>query len=53
MCGEFEIILEILYGKMAFEMNMLEFLLAFLLTFNVIVTHNMCALQLDPRFKGL
>jgi len=54
MCGEFEVELEILYGKMALEMiNKLEFFLAFLMTFNVIVTHNMCAFQLDPRFKGL
>jgi len=54
MCGEFEVELEILYGKMALEMiNKLEFFLASLMIFNVIVTHNMCAFQLDPRFKGL
>jgi hypothetical protein len=23
------------------------------MTFNVIVVHNMCVLQLDPRFKGM
>jgi hypothetical protein len=54
MCGKFEIKLEILYGKMTLEMiDILEFFLAFLVTFNIIITHNMCALQLDPRFKGL
>jgi hypothetical protein len=27
--------------------------LAFAMTFNVVVAHNMCVLQLDPMFKGL
>ncbi len=54
MCGAFEVELEILYGRMAFEViNVLEPFLAFVVTFNVVTSHNMCALQLDPRFKGL
>lgn len=27
--------------------------LAFVVIFNGVATHNMCAFQLDPRFKGL
>jgi hypothetical protein len=53
MCGEFDTKLEILYGKMVLEViNVLELFLAFVMTFNVVATHNMCALQLNPRFKG-
>ncbi len=45
MCGEFEAKLEILYGRMALEViNVLEPFMAFAMTFNVIATHNMCAL---------
>jgi hypothetical protein len=33
--------------------NVLEHFLAFVVTFNGVTTHNMCAFQLDPRFKGL
>ncbi len=52
--GEFEVKLKILYDKMALEViNLLEPSLAFVVTFNVVATHNMCALQLDPRLKGL
>jgi hypothetical protein len=54
MCGEFEVELEILYGKMALEMiNVLEPFLAFVVIFNVVATHNMCVFQLDPTLKGL
>jgi hypothetical protein len=53
MCGEFEVELKNLYGKMALEViNVLEPFLAFVVTFNVVATHNMCGLQLDPRLKG-
>jgi hypothetical protein len=45
MCGKFEVMLEILYGRMALEViNVLEPFMAFAMTFNVIATHNMCAL---------
>jgi hypothetical protein len=38
---------------MALEViNVLKPFLAFVVTFNVALAHNMCALQLDPRFKG-
>jgi hypothetical protein len=54
MCGKFEVKLEILYSKMALEViNVLEPFLAFVVTFNVVATHNMCVVQLDPRFKRL
>ncbi len=54
MCGEFDTKLEILYGKMVLEViNVLESFLAFAMTFNATATHNMCVLQLNPRFKGL
>ncbi len=54
ICGKLDVELEILYGKMAFKViNVLEHFLAFAMTFNVVFAHNMCALQLDPRFKGL
>jgi hypothetical protein len=54
MCGEFDAKLEILYGKIMLEViNVLETFLAFIVTSNVATTHNMCAFQLDPRFKGL
>jgi len=54
MCGEFEVELEILYGKMALEViNVLEPFLAFVMTFSVVATHNMCVFQLDPRLKVL
>jgi hypothetical protein len=54
MCGEFEVELEILYGRMALEViNVLEPFLTFVVTFNVAGTHNMCVFQLDPRFKAL
>jgi hypothetical protein len=33
--------------------NVLELFLVFVVSFNAIATHNMCALQLDPRLKGL
>jgi hypothetical protein len=33
--------------------NVLEPFLAFVMTFNVVISHNMCVLQLNPRFKGL
>jgi hypothetical protein len=39
---------------MAFEViNVLEYFLAFIMTFNATTIHNMCVLQLNPRFKGL
>jgi hypothetical protein len=54
VCGEFDTKLEILYGKMVLEViNVLESFLAFAMTFNATATHNMCVLQLNPRFKGL
>jgi hypothetical protein len=54
MCREFEVELEILYGKMAFEViNVFKYFLVFFVTFNVVAMHNMCALQLDARFKEL
>jgi hypothetical protein len=54
MCGEFDTKLEILYSRMVLEVNnVLEPFLAFVTTFNVVFEHNMCALQLNPRFKGL
>jgi hypothetical protein len=54
MCGKLDVKLEILYGKMALKVvNVLEHFLAFAMTFNVVVAHNMCVLQLDPRFKRL
>jgi len=54
MSGKLDVELEILYGKMTLKViNVLEHFLVFAMTFNVVVTHNMCALQLDPRFKGL
>jgi hypothetical protein len=54
MCGKLDVELEILYGRMALKMiNVLEHFLAFAMTFNVVFAHNMCGLQLDPRFKGL
>jgi hypothetical protein len=54
MCGEFDTKLEILCGKMVLEViNVLEPFLAFVMTFNVVAAHNMCAFQLNSRFKGL
>jgi hypothetical protein len=54
MCGEFDTKLEILYGRIMLEViNVLEPFLDFTMTSNVATTHNMCTLQLDPRFKGL
>jgi hypothetical protein len=45
MCGKFEAKLEIMYGKMALKViNVLKPLMAFAMTFNVTVTHNMCVL---------
>jgi hypothetical protein len=39
---------------MALEViNVLEPFQAFVMTSNVATTHNMCALQLNPSFKGL
>jgi hypothetical protein len=44
MCGEFEVDLEILYRIMALEViNVLELFLAFVATFNVVATHNVCS----------
>jgi hypothetical protein len=43
MCGKFKADLEILCGIMALEViNVLEPFLAFVMTFNVVVTHNVC-----------
>jgi hypothetical protein len=54
MCGKLDVEVEVLYGILAFKViNVLEHFLAFAMTFNVVVTHNMCVIQLDPRFKGL
>jgi hypothetical protein len=45
MCGKFEAKLEILYGRMAFEViNVLKPFMAFVMTFNVIAIHNICVL---------
>jgi hypothetical protein len=33
--------------------DVLEHFLSFAMTFNVVAPHNMCALQLNPRFKVL
>jgi hypothetical protein len=33
--------------------DVLEPFLSFAMTFNVVVAHNMCTLQLNPRFKVL
>jgi len=53
-CGEFDQELEILYAKIALEViNVLDLCLAFVVTFNLVTTHNMCALRLDSRFKSL
>ncbi len=53
ICGEFDKELKLLYGKMALEViNVLEPFQAFAMTSNVATTHNMCALQLNPSFKG-
>jgi hypothetical protein len=39
---------------MAFEViDVLETFLSFAMTFNVVVAHNMCVLQLNQRFKVL
>ncbi len=52
MCGKLDVELEILYGRMALiVINVLEHFLAFTMTFNVVVAHNMCVFQLDPKFK--
>jgi hypothetical protein len=54
MCGEFDTKLKILYGRMVLEViNVLELFLGFVMTFNVVFAHNMCALQLNPMFKRL
>jgi hypothetical protein len=54
MCGKFDAKLEILYDRMTLDViNVLEPFLAFVVTFNGAATHNMCAFQLDPWFKGL
>jgi len=46
--------LEILHGRMALKViDVLEPFLSFAMTFNVVVAHNMCAFQLNPRFKML
>jgi hypothetical protein len=53
MCGKLDVELKILYGRMALKViNVLEHFLAFTMTFNVVVAHNMCVLQLYPKFKG-
>ncbi len=54
MCGKLDVEVEVLYGRMVFKViNVLEHFLAFAMIFNVVVVHNMCVIQLDPRFKGL
>jgi hypothetical protein len=54
MCKEFGVKLDILYGRMAFEViNVLKLFMAFVMTFNVAIAQNMCTLRLDPSFKGL
>ncbi len=53
ICGEFDRELKLLYGKMTLEViNVLEPFQAFAMTSNVATTHNICALQLNPSFKG-
>jgi hypothetical protein len=43
-----------LYGIMALKViDVLEHFLPFAMTFNVVVAHNMCTLQLNPRIKVL
>jgi hypothetical protein len=43
-CKEFDQKLEILYAKMTFQIiNVLDPFLAFAITFNFGITHNMCA----------
>jgi hypothetical protein len=54
MCGKLDVEVKVLYGRMAFQViNVFEHFLAFAMTCNVVVVHNMCVIQLDPRFKGL
>jgi hypothetical protein len=38
---------------MGMEVNVLQPFFAFVVIFNLTQTHNMCALQMDPWFRGL
>jgi hypothetical protein len=53
-CREFDQELKIIYVKMALEIiNVLDPFLAFVIIFNLTITHNMCALQIDIHFEDL
>jgi len=53
-CGNFDAKLEILYAKMATKsLRVLQPFLAFCVQFDVTTAHNMMALMLDPKYKGL
>jgi hypothetical protein len=46
--------LEILYARVGLEViHVLNLFMAFVVTFNLAKTHNICVLQLDPQFKRL
>jgi len=53
-CGNFDAKLEILYVKMVVEsLRVLQHFLAFCVQFDVAMAHNMMALMLNLKYKGL
>jgi hypothetical protein len=54
ICMKFDQELEILYVRMGLEViNVLDPFLAFVITWNLITTHNMCTFQQHPHLKSI